>query len=70
MLEILPLSFFEKGSINNQIIMIQLKQFLLIQECPSSWKSLDLYLFRDENTVFYVGQSHLDVQNDEIEFRK
>ncbi len=40
-------------------ITIPLKQFLLIQKCPAHWQGLDLYLFRDENVVFYVGQSHL-----------
>lgn len=36
-----------------------LKRFLLIEQCPADWKSLDLYLFRDEDVVFYVGQSYL-----------
>lgn len=40
-------------------IALPLKRFLLIEQCPVSWKSLDLYLFRDEHVVFYVGQSHL-----------
>lgn len=40
-------------------IALPLKRFLLIEQCPASWKSLDLYLFRDEHVVFYVGQSHL-----------
>lgn len=40
-------------------IEIPLKRFLLIQNCPPSWRDLDLYLFRDESVVFYVGQSHL-----------
>ena len=40
-------------------IAIPLKRFLLVQQCPASWKGLDLYLFRDENVVFYVGQSYL-----------
>lgn len=44
---------------NNQNITIPLKRFLLIEQCPPSWKGLDLYLLRDENVVFYVGQSHL-----------
>lgn len=44
---------------NNQSISIPLKRFLLIEQCPTSWKGLDLYLFRDEDVVFYVGQSHL-----------
>ncbi|HJS19399.1 MAG TPA: hypothetical protein VJ785_11675 [Anaerolineales bacterium] len=44
---------------NNQNVVISLKRFLLIQQCPSDWKGLDLYLFRDQDVVFYVGQSHL-----------
>jgi hypothetical protein len=44
---------------NNQNITISLKRFLLIQQCPAAWKGLDLYVFRDETVVFYVGQSHL-----------
>lgn len=44
---------------NNQNITISLKRFLLIQQCPVEWKDFDLYLFRDKNVVFYVGQSYL-----------
>lgn len=44
---------------HNQNITISLKRFLLIGQCPPSWKGLDLYILRDENVVFYVGQSHL-----------
>ncbi|MBL8098458.1 MAG: hypothetical protein JNK81_04715 [Anaerolineales bacterium] len=44
---------------SNKIVSISLKRFLLIEQCPASWKSLDLYIFRDEDVVFYVGQSHL-----------
>jgi hypothetical protein len=44
---------------NDQKIVISLKRFLLIEGCPADWKSLDLYLFRDEEVVFYAGQSHL-----------
>lgn len=40
-------------------ITISLKRFLLIEQCPPAWKGLDLYLFRDEKVVFYVGQSFL-----------
>ena len=32
---------------------------MLIEHCPAAWKRLNLYLFRDESVVFYVGQSHL-----------
>jgi hypothetical protein len=44
---------------NTKNIAISLKRFLLIKQCPTSWADLDLYLFRDENVVFYVGQSYL-----------
>ena len=44
---------------NHQKVVISLKRFLLIQQCPGDWKGLDLYLFRDEDVVFYVGQSYL-----------
>lgn len=43
----------------DQTISLSLKRFLLVEECPMDWRRLDLYLFRDENVVFYVGQSHL-----------
>lgn len=43
---------------NNQDPAIPLKRFLLVEQCPAAWKGLDLYLFRDEDVVFYVGQSH------------
>ena len=43
---------------SDQIVTISLKRFLLMEECPAAWKALDLYLFRDEAVVFYVGQSH------------
>jgi len=40
-------------------IAIPLKRFLLLEHCPADWKGLDLYLFRDEEVAFYVGQSNL-----------
>ena len=43
----------------DQKVVIPLKRFLLIDQCPADWKSLDLYLFRDEEVTFYVGQSQL-----------
>jgi hypothetical protein len=42
---------------NQQKVVIPLKRFILLEECPEFWKGFDLYLFRDENIVFYVGQS-------------
>lgn len=44
---------------NNQKVVVSLKRFLLIEQCPADWKGLDLYLFRDEAVVFYIGQSYL-----------
>lgn len=46
---------------NNESIAISLKQFILIERehCPDKWKDFDLYLFRDKDIVFYVGQSQL-----------
>ena len=44
---------------NCQKVVISLKRFLLIEQCPADWQGLDLYLFRDEAVVFYVGQSYL-----------
>jgi hypothetical protein len=40
-------------------IHIPIKQFLQFETCPADWRHFDLYLFRDEQVVFYVGQSHL-----------
>ena len=39
-------------------ITVPVKQFILLEECPAAWKALDLYIIRDESSVFYVGQSH------------
>ncbi len=44
---------------NDLKVVISLKRFLLIEQCPSAWKDLDLYLFRDDSVAFYVGQSRL-----------
>ena len=43
---------------NSENVTISLKRFLLVEQCPPSWKGMDLYLFRDKDVVFYVGQSH------------
>ncbi|MFN2298268.1 MAG: hypothetical protein ACK2UB_05420, partial [Anaerolineales bacterium] len=37
---------------------ISLMRFLVMGECPAEWLPLDLYLFRDGDTVFYVGRSY------------
>ncbi len=42
-----------------QEVTLALKKFMLIESSPPEWRGLDLYLFRDETVVFYVGQSHL-----------
>jgi hypothetical protein len=39
-------------------LKIKVKQFILLEECPEEWKKLDLYVIRDESSVFYVGQSY------------
>lgn len=44
---------------NDQHVILPLKRFILIEQCPEEWRPLDLYLFRDNDVVFYVGQSHL-----------
>ncbi len=47
------------NKMNSQKVILSLKRFLLIEQCPADWKGMDLYLFRDDAVVFYVGQSHL-----------
>ena len=44
---------------NDPKVTLALKRFLLIEQCPEEWKGLDLYIFRDNAVVFYVGQSYL-----------
>ena len=40
-------------------IAMPLKEFLLTEQlCPPEWRPYDLYLCRDEEIVFYVGQSY------------
>ncbi len=39
-------------------IAISLKQFLTFTICPPGWKANNLYLFRDDQVTFYVGQSY------------
>jgi hypothetical protein len=43
--------------VNDQTIPLSLKRFLLLADCPLEWRGLDLYLFRDDAVVLYVGQS-------------
>ena len=49
----------DDNPMNNQNVAIPLKRFLLLEQCPAEWKGLDLYLFRDNDAAFYVGQSNL-----------
>jgi len=39
-------------------ICVSLRKFLTFPNCPPRWKAYNLYLFRDEEIVFYVGQSY------------
>jgi hypothetical protein len=41
-------------------VTTSVKEFLLTeQHCPPDWRPFDLYLFRDDTVVFYVGQSYV-----------
>jgi len=40
-------------------IVLPLKRFLTVAACPPEWRGFDLYLFRDDEVVFYIGQSYL-----------
>ena len=42
-----------------QHVLLTLKELLVTEQCPPEWKSLDIYLFRDGDLVFYIGQSYL-----------
>lgn len=46
-------------TMNDQRVATPLKRFLPVEQCPTAWKGFDLYLFRDDEVVFYVGQSQL-----------
>lgn len=39
-------------------LSLPLRRFLVVESCPAEWQHFDLYLFRDAETTFYVGQSH------------
>jgi hypothetical protein len=43
---------------DHQDVVISVRSFLTIEQCPSEWRRYDLYLFRDDQVVFYVGQSY------------
>jgi hypothetical protein len=40
-----------------QTIVLPLREFLLVEQCPADWRVFDLYIMRDGDLVFYVGQS-------------
>ena len=40
-------------------IITSIKEFLVTEQCPIPWRGMDLYLIRDQNVVFYIGQSSL-----------
>ena len=42
---------------SQQEIVVSLEEFLTVTDCPPEWRNHDLYLFRDGDLVFYVGQS-------------
>ncbi len=44
---------------SGQLVSVSIKQFLVLEHCSPAWRTLDLYIFRDGNVYFYVGQSHL-----------
>ncbi len=46
------------SSFQTPALLLPLRRFLAVENCPSEWAHFDLYLFRDEEIVFYVGQSH------------
>jgi hypothetical protein len=38
-------------------VSLLLRRFLILTSCPPDWRDFDLYLIRDDETVFYIGQS-------------
>lgn len=42
----------------DESLIIPLIKFITIEKCPPGWKDYDLYIIRDDQVVFYVGQSH------------
>ena len=47
------------AAVNSSDIAIPVKRFMLLEQCPPAWRLMDLYVFRDEEVVFYVGQSYV-----------
>ncbi len=48
----------DESSSNAISITVSLRQFLALTICPPRWKAYNLYLFRDDQVTFYVGQSY------------
>jgi predicted GIY-YIG superfamily endonuclease len=48
----------QAGEVDHQEVIIPLKNFLTMTHCPPEWRRHDVYLFRDDEVVFYVGQSY------------
>lgn len=44
-------------STDAEYVEIKIKEFLIHESCPKDWEMLDIYLLRDGEIVFYVGQS-------------
>jgi hypothetical protein len=40
-------------------VVVPLKAFITLEKCPPGWETLDIYLFRDDETSFYVGKSEI-----------
>jgi hypothetical protein len=40
-------------------VTLPFKVFLQIEHCPPEWQRLNLYWIRDDEVVFYVGQSYV-----------
>jgi hypothetical protein len=40
-------------------IQIPIKNFLQIEHCPRAWRQQNVYVLRDDEVVFYVGQSYV-----------
>lgn len=43
-------------------VILSLNEFLALDNCPPEWLGLNLYLFRDSEVAFYVGQSERAIE--------
>ncbi|RIK34250.1 MAG: hypothetical protein DCC57_24445 [Chloroflexi bacterium] len=41
-----------------QTVALPIREFLLIEQCPEAWRVFDLYIVRDGEIAFYIGQSY------------